>query len=140
MQEYPYAHPTSVHRGSNCVSCMIYTYVYLNVRLYSMCAGIFMYPADKRAQGGKLRLLYECGPLGFICEKAGGRASTGKIDIKDVSVSPDFLAYIFPQVFGELHLYSCMCICAYTFYMYMYKFICINEFVYSYLYHIYIFV
>jgi len=99
-----------------------------------------MYPADKRAQGGKLRLLYECGPLGFICEKAGGRASTGKIDIKDVSVSPDFLAYIFPQVFGELHLYSCMCICAYTFYMYMYKFICINEFVYSYLYHIYIFV
>ena len=35
-------------------------------------------------QGGKLRLLYECGPMGFICEKAGGRASTGTVDIKDV--------------------------------------------------------
>jgi len=91
----------------------------LNVRLDSMCAGIFMYPADKRAQGGKLRLLYECGPLGFICEKAGGRASTGKIDIKDVSVSPDFLAYIFPQVSCELQLYSGMRICSHTFYIYI---------------------
>jgi len=29
-------------------------------------------------------LLYECGPMGFICEMAGGRASTGQVDIKDV--------------------------------------------------------
>lgn len=51
----------------------------------TMCyGGIFMYPADKRAQQGKLRLLYECGPMGFICEKAGGRASTGQMDVKDV--------------------------------------------------------
>eukprot|EP00802_Teleaulax_amphioxeia_P015241 Tamp_15328.p1 GENE.Tamp_15328~~Tamp_15328.p1 ORF type:complete len:403 (+),score=50.44 Tamp_15328:61-1209(+) len=51
----------------------------------TMCyGGIFMYPADKRAQGGKLRLLYECGPMGFICEMSGGRASTGKVDVKDV--------------------------------------------------------
>jgi hypothetical protein len=38
-----------------------------------------MYPSDKRGPDGKLRLLYECGPLGFVCERAGGRASTGKV-------------------------------------------------------------
>ena len=39
--------------------------------------GIFMYPATKAAPGGKLRLLYECNPMSFIIEQAGGRAITG---------------------------------------------------------------
>lgn len=39
--------------------------------------GIFAYPADKKSPSGKLRLLYECFPMGFIVEKAGGRCSIG---------------------------------------------------------------
>jgi fructose-1,6-bisphosphatase I len=40
--------------------------------------GIFMYPADSRNPDGKLRLMYECNPMAFIVEAAGGRASNGK--------------------------------------------------------------
>ena len=36
--------------------------------------GIFMYPADKKSPQGKLRLLYECNPIAFIVEQAGGLA------------------------------------------------------------------
>lgn len=49
--------------------------------------GIFMYPADtkdpKKPQG-KLRLLYECAPMAFILEQAGGAASTGRTPILDL--------------------------------------------------------
>ena len=40
--------------------------------------GIFLYPGDKRSPSGKLRLLYECNPMAFIVEQAGGAASDGK--------------------------------------------------------------
>jgi len=40
--------------------------------------GIFIYPADKRNPNGKLRLMYECNPMAFIVEQAGGRATDGK--------------------------------------------------------------
>ena len=49
--------------------------------------GIFAYPEDHRSAGkpkGKLRLLYEASPLAFICEQAGGAASTGNQRILDV--------------------------------------------------------
>jgi fructose-1,6-bisphosphatase I len=46
--------------------------------------GLFMYPADTANPCGKLRLLYEAAPLAFIAEQAGGRASTGTQDIRDV--------------------------------------------------------
>lgn len=38
-----------------------------------------MYPLDARikAKGGRLRLLYEVNPMGWIVEQAGGAASTG---------------------------------------------------------------
>lgn len=39
--------------------------------------GIFMYPATTSAPNGKLRLLYECNPLAFIVEQAGGKATDG---------------------------------------------------------------
>ncbi len=39
--------------------------------------GIFAYPRDKKNPEGKLRLMYEANPLGFIVEQAGGRASDG---------------------------------------------------------------
>jgi len=46
--------------------------------------GIFIYPADRRSPNGKLRLLYECNPMSFIVEQAGGRAIDGKRRILDI--------------------------------------------------------
>lgn len=39
--------------------------------------GIFIYPATATAPKGKLRLLFECNPLAFLAEQAGGRATDG---------------------------------------------------------------
>jgi fructose-1,6-bisphosphatase I len=39
--------------------------------------GIFIYPATTKSKNGKLRLLYECNPVAFIAEQAGGKASDG---------------------------------------------------------------
>lgn len=39
--------------------------------------GIYIYPSTGKAKNGKLRLLYECNPLAFIVEQAGGKASNG---------------------------------------------------------------
>lgn len=38
--------------------------------------GIFIYPNTRKYPKGKLRLLYECAPLSFVVEQAGGRAIT----------------------------------------------------------------
>lgn len=40
--------------------------------------GIFIYPKTKSNVEGKLRLLYECNPIAFLAEKAGGKAIDGK--------------------------------------------------------------
>ncbi len=42
-----------------------------------MKGGIFIYPKSKRYPEGKLRLMYECNPLGFMIEQAGGLATDG---------------------------------------------------------------
>ncbi|WP_026898116.1 class 1 fructose-bisphosphatase [Daejeonella oryzae] len=39
--------------------------------------GIFIYPTTSSAPNGKLRLVYECNPMAFIIEQAGGRATDG---------------------------------------------------------------
>ncbi|MFV5701111.1 class 1 fructose-bisphosphatase [Flavobacterium sp. XS2P12] len=39
--------------------------------------GIYLYPTSLNASKGKLRLLYECNPMAFIVEQAGGKASDG---------------------------------------------------------------
>ncbi|MFC2136235.1 class 1 fructose-bisphosphatase [Bacteroidota bacterium] len=49
--------------------------------------GIFIYPGDKRNPKGKLRLQYECNPMAFIVEAAGGRASDGKQRILELQPS-----------------------------------------------------
>ncbi|XP_064229502.1 fructose-1,6-bisphosphatase 1-like [Aotus nancymaae] len=46
--------------------------------------GIFLYPANKNSPNGKLRLLYECNPMAYVMEKAGGMATTGKEAVLDV--------------------------------------------------------
>ena len=48
--------------------------------------GIFMYPWDKREPNkpGKLRLLYEANPMGWLVEQAGGAATNGRQRILDI--------------------------------------------------------
>ncbi|WP_156308498.1 class 1 fructose-bisphosphatase [Sphingobacterium endophyticum] len=46
--------------------------------------GIFLYPDTFQYPNGKLRLMYECNPLAFIAEQAGGKASTGDQCILDI--------------------------------------------------------
>ena len=46
--------------------------------------GIYIYPDTTTSPEGKLRLLYECNPLAFIAEQAGGIASTGRKRVMDL--------------------------------------------------------
>lgn len=46
--------------------------------------GIFMYPADTSSPKGKLRLQYECNPMAFLMQAAGGLATTGSTNILDI--------------------------------------------------------
>lgn len=46
--------------------------------------GIYMYPKSSLNAKGKLRLLYECNPMAYITEQAGGKASDGYGAILDV--------------------------------------------------------
>ena len=42
--------------------------------------GIFLYPNTRKYPNGKLRLLYECNPLSFVVEQAGGKAINGNLN------------------------------------------------------------
>jgi len=46
--------------------------------------GIYIYPSTSKNPNGKLRLLYECNPMAFIAERAGGKASNGFKRILDI--------------------------------------------------------
>merc|ERR1711946_76888 len=46
--------------------------------------GIFMYPATTDAPAGKLRVMYECMPMAYIMEQAGGLATNGEKPILDL--------------------------------------------------------
>jgi fructose-1,6-bisphosphatase I len=46
--------------------------------------GIYIYPAVPASPEGRLRLLYECNPLAFIAEQAGGLATTGRQRILEI--------------------------------------------------------
>lgn len=48
--------------------------------------GAFLYPADRRRgyENGRLRLIYEAGPIAFLIEQAGGRATDGVTPILDL--------------------------------------------------------
>ncbi len=69
--------------------------------------GIFYYPADSRdprKPHGKLRLLYECAPLAFLAEQAGGAASDGTQPILDIQ--PTELHQRTPFFVGNAELVS----------------------------------
>ena len=46
--------------------------------------GVYIYPQTPKSPTGKLRLLYECNPLAFLIEQAGGKASDGKNRIMEI--------------------------------------------------------
>jgi fructose-1,6-bisphosphatase I len=46
--------------------------------------GIYLYPSTLKNPNGKLRLLYECNPIAYLVEQAGGRASDGHQRILDI--------------------------------------------------------
>jgi fructose-1,6-bisphosphatase I len=46
--------------------------------------GIYIYPNTAKDPNGKLRLLYECNPMAFLAEQAGGKASDGFTRIMDI--------------------------------------------------------
>ena len=49
--------------------------------------GIYIYPTTSSSPNGKLRLLYECNPMAFIIEQAGGVATDGFSRILDIEPS-----------------------------------------------------
>lgn len=61
--------------------------------------GIYIYPSTTVDPEGKLRLLYECNPLAFIAEQAGGLATTGKARI--LSITPSRLHQRVPFFVGS---------------------------------------
>ncbi len=66
-----------------------------------MRGGVFMYPRDTKdpTKPGRLRLLYEANPIGFIIEQAGGRVSTGRVPM--LTVQPERLHQRIGVVFGS---------------------------------------
>ena len=46
--------------------------------------GIYIYPTSSKSPNGKLRLLYECNPMAFLTEQAGGKATDGYKRILDI--------------------------------------------------------
>ncbi len=60
--------------------------------------GIYAYPGDKSSPSGKLRLLFECAPLAFVVEQAGGAASDGITRILDLQ--PEELHHRTPLYIG----------------------------------------
>jgi len=61
--------------------------------------GIYIYPDTSVDPEGKLRLLYECNPLAFIAEQAGGLATDGRNRI--MSISPGRLHQRVPFFIGS---------------------------------------
>ncbi|OFX84969.1 MAG: fructose-bisphosphatase [Bacteroidetes bacterium GWF2_33_16] len=64
--------------------------------------GIFIYPETSSAPNGKLRLIYECNPIAWIAEQAGGKASNGKQRILDLK--PETLHQRTPFYTGALKM------------------------------------
>jgi fructose-1,6-bisphosphatase I len=63
--------------------------------------GVFLYPADARKdyEQGRLRLVYEANPIGFLIEQAGGKAFDGRMPIRDIA--PGALHQRTPLIFGS---------------------------------------
>ena len=67
--------------------------------------GIYIYPSGTKAPKGKLRLLYECNPMAFLIEQAGGKASDGEQRIMDIQ--PEELHQRVPFFCGSKKMVEC---------------------------------
>lgn len=67
-----------------------------------LAGGVFIYPGDAKRPHGKLRLLYEAAPLGFLAEQAGGYVSTGRKNV--LEVQPTSLHQRVPVFVGDRRL------------------------------------
>lgn len=63
--------------------------------------GVFMYPANSQSPNGKLRLLYECNPMSYLIEQAGGKAVTGRGEERVLDVTPTSLHQRVPIYLGS---------------------------------------
>lgn len=64
--------------------------------------GVYIYPPTAKAPNGKLRLLYECNPMAFLVEQAGGKASTGTQRI--LTVEPKEFHQRVPLIIGSANM------------------------------------
>jgi fructose-1,6-bisphosphatase I len=62
--------------------------------------GIYMYPTTTTYPSGKLRLLYECNPIAFLAEQAGGKAIAGE-GIRILDIQPEELHQRVPFIVGS---------------------------------------
>jgi fructose-1,6-bisphosphatase I len=62
--------------------------------------GIFCYPVTREKPQGKLRLLYECNPMAFIVEVAGGKALVDR-DTRVLDVKPERIHQRSPMFIGS---------------------------------------
>ncbi len=101
---FPLAVRTYVDRLTGADGAMPYSLRYVGSLVADfhrnlLYGGVFLYPADDKNERGKLRLLYEGNPLGFLVEQAGGRASTGTSRVLDAE--PDALHERTPLFIGS---------------------------------------
>ena len=64
-----------------------------------IAGGVYLYPGDVKNAQGKLRLLYECNPMAFLAEAAGGKATDGTHRI--LEIQPTSLHQRIPLVIGS---------------------------------------
>ncbi|WP_164108972.1 MULTISPECIES: class 1 fructose-bisphosphatase [Sphingobacterium] len=64
-----------------------------------LLGGVFIYPQTSLQPKGKLRLMYECNPIAFIIEQAGGKATTGTQRI--LEIVPEELHQRVPAILGS---------------------------------------
>lgn len=64
--------------------------------------GIYIYPGTFKNPDGKLRLLYECNPIAFLAEQAGGKASDGYKRI--LEIKPEKLHQRVPLFVGSKNM------------------------------------
>jgi fructose-1,6-bisphosphatase I len=64
--------------------------------------GVFLYPASKSDKNGKLRLMYECNPMAWLAEQAGGLATDGNKRI--LEVVPTELHQRVPIIIGSKNM------------------------------------
>jgi len=86
-------------RKSNYDMCWVASLVAECHRILSR-GGIYLYPGDARKGGaqGRLRLLYQCNPVAFLIEQAGGGATTGQQRI--MGLKPTKIHQRVPMIFG----------------------------------------